>query len=156
MYGWMGCKMDKYKNMSLIDPPPPPSSPAWCHSVACTSSCYHHICSVNFAAVRFEVCMLSIGRKWERKIKARDSSFNSLQKLNFVTIEDFILKWVFDGKKDNQIKYDHLQFKKNKYDKSITIEPVEKSYNFTYDKRKIIINTDNKTIIDTLPFSNKR
>ena len=90
------------------------------------------------------------------KIKARDSSFNSLQKLNFVTIKDFILNSVFEGKTDNQIKYDHLQFKKNKYDKSITIEPVEKSYNFTYDKQKIIINAENKNIIDTLPFSNKR
>ena len=40
-------------------------------------------------------------------------------------------------------------------DYTITIEPVEKSYNFTYDKRKIIINTDNKNIIDTLPFSSK-
>ena len=90
------------------------------------------------------------------KIKARDSSFNSLQKLNFDTVKDFILKSVFEGKTDNQIKYDHLQFKINKYDKSITIEPVKKSYNFTYDKRKIIINTDNKNIIDTLPFSNKR
>ena len=89
------------------------------------------------------------------KIKARDSSFNSLQKLNFDTVKCFILNAVFEGEKDKQIKYDHLQFKKNKYDKSITIEPVEKSYNFTYDKRKIIINTDNKNIIDTLPFSNK-
>ena len=81
------------------------------------------------------------------KIKARDCSFNSLQKLNFNTIKEFILNSVFEGKTDNQIKYDHLQFKKNKYDKSITIEPVEKSYNFTYDKRKIIINNVNASNI---------
>ena len=56
------------------------------------------------------------------KIKARDCSFSSLQKLNFATIKEFILNSVFEGKTDNQIKYDHLQFKKNKYDKSITIE----------------------------------
>ena len=45
-----------------------------------------------------------------------------------------------------------MQFKKNSQNKSLETVIHKKKYNFTYDKRKIIINPDNPNIIDTLPF----
>ena len=91
----------------------------------------------------------------EKKIKGCDASYKNSQKLNFNTIKEFVINSALEGKTDNYIEYEHMQFRKNSKDKSIKTVIQKKKYNFTYDKRIIIINPDNPNIIDTLPFSNK-
>ena len=88
----------------------------------------------------------------EKKIKGCDGSYKSSQKLNFNTIKDFVINAVFHDNKNNYVVYEHMKFKKNSKDKSIKTVMQNKKYNFTYDKREIIINPDNPNIIDTLPF----
>ena len=45
-----------------------------------------------------------------------------------------------------------MKFRKNNKGKSIKTVIQNKKYNFTYDKREIIINPGNPNIIDNLPF----
>ena len=80
-------------------------------------------------------------------------SYTNAQKLNFNTIKNFIINSVSNNNnKNNYIEYEHMQFRKNSKDKTIKTVIQNKKYNFTYDKRKKIINPDNPNIIDTLPF----
>ena len=94
--------------------------------------------------------MLNDGTQ-EKKLKDV-ISYKNAQKLNFNTIKDFVRNSVLNDNKNNYIEYEHMQFRNNSKDKIIKTVIQKKKYNFTYDKRIIIINPDNSNIIDTLPF----
>ena len=80
--------------------------------------------------------------------------------VNFETVKDFILDNVFNNNDEDEYEYyittEHMQFKKDQKDKSITTKYIEKKYAFSYDKCAIIKNPNNKNIIDTLPFGHNK
>ena len=86
------------------------------------------------------------------KVKGLSLNYNNSKLINFESVKEFILDAVFNDNTDKNISTEHMQFLKNSKDKSITTNYIEKKYNFTYDKCYIVVDPNNKNIIDTLPF----